>query len=384
MTRNDSPATRIVVGLAAEPGPPARAARRLRALLDAGARLAPAGRAREDPSVLLAAPYLPRHEVRLFDATFLLSDYLHDEALGFLVAYVILGERRGDGRVARVQPRIFYKDSSLVWRVASHFVHDADEYWIGKGDVHRERLDGGEYLCSMEETTNLPYEIQAALDAVSRARKRRRDDDAVPLVLREGPSGRIEPYADFVAPRRRAAARWRVTGGRPVARFARRGDPRSLRFAAGFEPDLDSGLLEESHSESRFFGGAMRKVRALSKNRSIQYLFYASPTHVWIGPPQTLTTELSTYGVRVDDVPVDEELCIPAYEYHEDGHSQIPAGFAGAPHPDDPHRADASAWLEELEPVREFRRKVLGGRPGRERPASGPGSSSPSPLDLRS
>jgi hypothetical protein len=294
--------------------------------------------------------------MRLFDATYLLSDYLYDEALGFLVAFVILGERD----VRRVHPRIFYKDSSLVWRVASHFVHDHEEYWIGKGDVRCELLHDGEYLCSSEETTNLPYEIQGALDDVSRARKRRRDDDAVALVLRQGPSGRIAPYADFLAPRRRAAALWRVNRGRPVARFRRRGDPRSLRFAPGFEPDLDAGVLEEARTESRFFGGAMRKVRVLSRNRSIQYMFYASPTHVWIGPPQTLTTALSTYGVRVDDVPVDEDLCIPAYEYHEDGHSQIPAGFAGEPHPDDPHRADASAWLEELEPVREFRRKVLG------------------------
>jgi hypothetical protein len=46
-------------------------------------------------------------------------------------------------------------------------------------------------------------------------------------------------------------------------------------------------------------------------------------------------------------------------EYHEDDSSQIPEGYAGAPHPDDPHRADASKWVEALPVVREFRKKVL-------------------------
>ena len=362
MTRSGTDhAARIVTGVAPEPVAPASVARRLRALLDAGAELRPAGLAREDPSVLLRSPFLPRHVVRLFDATYLLSDSLYDEGLGFLVAYVVRAE--GSGRsITRLVPRIFYKDSSLVWRVASHFVHDHETFWIGKGDVRWERRRDGEYLCSAEETTNQPYEIQAALDEVSRARKRRRRDDAVALVLREAPRGRIEPYADFTAPRRRAAARWRLNGGRRVARFERRGDPRSLSFTPGFEPDLDRGVLEEHCIESRFFGGMLRKVRVLSVNGSIQYQFFASPTHVWIGPPQTLTTEVSSYGVRVDDVWVDEDLCTPAFEYHEEQDSQIPAGFAGAPHPHDPHRSDASAWLEELAPVREFRRKVLGER----------------------
>ena len=190
-------------------------------------------------------------------------------------------------------------------------------------------------------------------------------------MLREGPSRRIEPYADFVAPRRRAAALYRVHRGRSVARFSRAGDPGSLRFARGFEPDFAHGILEETSSASRFYGGALRKLRIQSRNREIQYTFVASPTHAWINPPQTLTTELSTYGVRTHDVVADEDLFIPGYEYHEaggddgdaDAHglpdSQIPAGFAGDPHPLDPHRADASAWIEALPVIREFRAKVL-------------------------
>jgi hypothetical protein len=138
--------TRIVSGVEPEDRTRAQVARRFRALLDAGAELCPAGRARDEPERLLAPRYLPRHEIALFDTTFFLTDLLFDEALGFFVAYVVQrepGRTRGQGKVRRVHPRIFYKDSSLVWRVASHVVHDHEEYWIGKGDVRWEhRADG--------------------------------------------------------------------------------------------------------------------------------------------------------------------------------------------------------------------------------------------------
>lgn len=358
------PETLIVTGVMPEDRSPGQVVRYFRALLDGGAELKPAGQARDDPEILLTSRYLPRHEVALFDATLLLTDYLFDDALGFMVGFVVLQEP--SGKPARhIHPRIIYKDSSLVWRVASHFLHDHEEYWIGKGAVRWERRDDGEYLCSVEETTNLPYELQGALDTVSRSKPKRRDDDAIELVLREGPSGRIEPYADFVAPRRRAAARYRINGGRRVAYFKRRGDPSSLRFVRGYEPDFARGVLEESASTSRYFGGALRKFRILSTNCTIQYLFISSPTHVWVNPPQTLTTELSTYAVRTLDVLADEDIFIPAYEYHDvdddpaDSRSQIPAGFAGAQHSDDPARADASAWIEALPVIREFRARVL-------------------------
>jgi hypothetical protein len=40
--------------------------------------------------------------------------------------------------------------------------------------------------------------------------------------------------------------------------------------------------------------------------------------------------------------------------------SQIPPGFVGPINPNDPSRASASPWLEQMPVVREFRRKVLG------------------------
>jgi hypothetical protein len=362
-----------VTGVRPEELAPREVAAELRALLAAGARLRPAGLARKDPRRLLGPRYLPRHAVRLFDATYYLTGYRRDADINFLVAYVALRERAG--RVRAVYPRIVYKDPSLVWRVATHVIRTADENWIGKGEVRRERRDGWEVLSSVEETTNLPYEIQAALDEVSRRERLVRDDDAVPLVLRAGPTDRIRPYADFTRPRERAAAKGRVNGGRPVAFFARRGDPASLRFAPGYGPDFARGVLEVAHSGSRLYGGAVRKFRILSRNRQVQYQFLAAPRHVWVNPPQTLTREITTYGVRPLDVPADEDVFVPGYEYHylDDTsdppalYSQIPDGYAGAPSEVSPMRADASAWIEALPVTRAFRREVLGERRGRSR-----------------
>ena len=93
----------------------------------------------------------------------------------------------------------------------------------------------------------------------------------------------------------------------------------------------------------------------------------ASPRSVWIVPPQATTTELMSYGVRTIDVLVDDDLCIPGFEYHfldesEDPpvmFSQIPEGFVGPANEFDSSRADVSPWLDQLPVVREFRRRVL-------------------------
>ena len=360
--RPPEPETRLVTGVAPEPLTSVQVARSFRALLAEGARLAPAGRARRRPAALLGPRYLPRYELRLFDARYFLADYRFDDAVGFFVGYVVLGASS-----RTIWPRIFYKDSSLLWRVASHFVRDKGEVWIGKGDTRT--VEQGDWVLrhSAEETTNLPHELQFALDDLSRRRKARRDDAAIELVVRAAPRGRIEPYADFLAPRRRAAASFRENGGRPVARFLRKCDPGSLRFTGGYEPDLARGIVERGTSASAFYGGRIEKTRVLSANRRVQYLFLASPTHVWLAPPQLLTTELSTYGVRTLDVPADEDVFLPAFEYHDDEESQIPAGFAGAPHAEHPDRADAAPWLEELPVIRAFRAEVLSRRPSARR-----------------
>ncbi len=334
-----------------------------RALVQGGAKLCPAGEARQQPSQLLRSAWLPRHRVQLFAATFYLTDLRFDEDIRFLVGYVALPESEGDERPSKIHPRIFYKDPSLSWRVASHVILDKQGNWIGKGDVRVSRVGGERVLHSAEETCVLPFELQSALDDVSRSQSARKDLRAVPLLLRAAPQGRIEPYADFSEPRRLARRRGRIHGGRSIARCTQTGDPSSMQFDPGYEPDFERGLVEVSRSASRLYGGTVRKFRFLSRNGEVQHQLVLGPRHAWLNPPQALTTELSTYGVRTLDVEAPEELCVPGYEYHfidEHAdpprlHSQIPAGYAGEPSPEDPSRADASRWNEALPVIRLFR-----------------------------
>ena len=361
--------TRIVSGVVPEEVGARQVERDFRHLLERGVRIRPAGAARKRPERLLRL-YAPKYRMRLFDATYYLTDLRHDPnyegKLRFFVAWVLPTPDS-----AAIYPRIFSKDYSLVWRSPTHFIRSENENWMGKGDVRCVIENGDEVLYSVEETTNLPLEIQGALDLLSRRRRRAPlDDRAVGLIVRKAPDDRLEPYEDFAAPRRRARSDPSnlIHRGRPIARFARANDPASLRFAPGFDPDFRRGVLEVSASASGLYGGPIRKFRILSRNRKIQYQFIAGRRHVWIIPPQALTTEITSYGVRSIDVEAPEELCVPGYEYHfvdetarpPQLHSQIPEGFAGEPSQLDPARVDASAWLDRLPVIQRFRKVVLG------------------------
>jgi hypothetical protein len=368
--------TRIVPSVAPAPLAPARVAREFRRLLEDGVRLHVAGGLRHRPERLLSLGYVPRFRIDLFDTRYYLTRPRQNYYLRFFVAYVVQGRD--------AWARIFYKDAALVWRSGSHVGRLAGAFWIGKGDTYTVVDETSETTYSREETTDLPFEIQGAVEDLNRMPGRIPNDDTViERVLRRVPEGRIEPYRDFLAPRRRAQAepRNRIHGGRPVAWFTRAGDPTSLCFAPGYEPDFARGILEEGAFTSRLYGGALRRFRILSRNRRIQYLFFAGPRQAWIIPPQALTTELSSYGVRTVDVSADEVLFVPGYEYHflDDSHdppvlySQIPEGFVGAASEVDDARADASPWLDRLPVIREFRRVVLArrGRAGAGRAARG-------------
>ena len=361
MAKRDPIPTRVVPRVRPTDRTPREVARGFRRELDAGLTLRPAGEGRHDPERLLRR-YRPRHELVLFDTRFLVSDVRQDEYVRFFVAYVVQGRS--------AWPRLLYKDVSLVWRAASHLTTLGGDRWIGKGAIKPVVVDGETIEASDESTTDLPLELQDALEGLIRGVDRIPTDlAALDLVLRRGPEGRIDPYRDFTAPRERAFAdrRNRIHGGRPIARFTRSGDPTSLRFQPGFEPDFRGGVLERGQGTSRLYGGRLRRFRILSRNRKVQYLFFAGPRHAWIIPPQATTTELSSYGVRTVDVEIPEDLCVPGYEYHfmdenEDPpvlFSQIPAGFAGPPSEVDDSRADASAWLDRMPVIREFRRRVL-------------------------
>ncbi len=342
---------------------PGQVEREFRRRIREGAEIRVAGAARRAPLSLLARGYTPKHRIDLFDTSYYLTSVLENEEIRFFVGYLVQAPEP-----RRIYPRIFYKDLSLVWRSASHHVRSGSEHWIGKGDVRVVAVRGEQYVVSAEATTDLPLEVQTGFEQLARRTQLRRDERAVGLVLRRAPPQRIEAYRDFCEPRRRARSDRRnlVNGGRPVARFLHRHDPDSLRFAPGHAPDFRKGILEVSTSSSRLYGGRLRRFRILSRNREIQYLFMAGPRHVWIVPPQALTTELSSYGVRTVDVLADDDLFVPGYEYHfGDGLeepagwlAQIPEGFAGASNPLDPSRADASAWLERLPVIREFRRAL--------------------------
>ena len=364
------PATSIVTGIHAADLGERQVEREFRQLLAGGARIRCAGAARSDPVGILARRYPPRHKLQLFDTVLYLAHLRMDVNARFFVSYVLLG---ADHPVApsrrELFPRIFYKDASLIWRSASHFARSDAENWIGKGDLKWVVEHGKRVRYTAEETTNLPFELQAALDALTRTVPRpTRDERAMSLVLRRAPDKRVSPYEDFLAPRRRAAAdpRNRIHGGKRVAWFARAHDPGSLRFARGYEPDFADGMLEMYALGSRLYGGEIRKFRILSKNRTIQYQFVAAPRQVWVVPPQALSTELSSFGVRTIDVNADDDLFVPGYEYHymddsEDPpqlYSQIPAGFVGAISEVDPARADASPWLERLAVLQEFRKAI--------------------------
>jgi hypothetical protein len=357
---------RVVASAEPLPRTPAAVRREFRALLASGARVLPAGAARRAPRALLRR-YPPQHRIDLFETRYYVSGLRQNPDIRFFVAYVV---QSAQGRRVRVFPRIFYKDVSLVWRSASHFVRSARDNWIGKGEVGRFIVAGEEIEAAIEATTDLPLEIQTALETLCRSAKRiPADDAAIALVLRRGPDGRLDPYRDFTGPRQRARADRRnlAHGGRPIARFARANDPTSLVFARGFEPDFARGVLERSESTSTLYHGRVRRFRILSRNRRVQFFFFAGPRQVWLAPPQATTTELSSYGVRTIDAPAPEDLSTPGYEYHyvdatEDPPrlvSQIPPGFVGAQSEVDDARADASPWLDRMPVIREFRRRLL-------------------------
>lgn len=359
--------TRIVPCVRPADLSPAKVEREFRELLASGAEIRPGGEAKRNPRRLLALGYVPKYKVELFGTTFYLAVPRQNPDLRFFVAYLV--QSRGRGRPV-VHPRILYKDVSLIWRSASHLAGTREDFWVGKGDVHFVWEEGTRYTCSMEWTTDLPIELQPALESLSRLVKRVRfDDQAVHLILRRGPEERTSAYPDFTGPRKKAAANPGnlIHGGKSVAWFEKKHDPASLRFASGFEPDFDGGFLKKGGLTSAMYGGPLEWFRFLSKNRQIQYLFLAGAKHVWIIPPQTLTTELSSYGVRTVDVVLDMDLCVPGFEFHyvEDQIdppevvSQIPPGFIGAVCEQDETRSDASPWLDKLPIIQEFRRKVL-------------------------
>lgn len=359
--------TEIVASVSREDLSSREVAREFQAIMDGGTKFKIAGTAKANPELLLKSKLKPKHKIALFRTSYFFSDVLQVPELRFFVCYVVQQSTRGK---SFVYPRIVYKDLSLIWRSASHFTSEEEGIWVGKGDVREVVQDGEEMIVSDESTTDLPLEMQTSVEGLLSHSKRPAGGNGVlELVLRQSPPDRVEPYRDFIVPRQRARANPKnlVNRGKPVARFSRTNDPTSLKFTKGFEPDFENGILERSKSRSKLYGGQLLRFRILSTNQKVQYYFFAGKTHVWLAPPQALTTQLSSYGVRTIDVAADDDLSLPGYEYHhyeetENGpelYSQIPLGYVGEFCPVDDAKADAGPWLDQLPVVVEFRKLVL-------------------------
>jgi len=357
----------VIPNVRAEEKSPRQVGEHFRRLLASGYELRADGQAKKDPSMLLRSGYTPKYEIELFGNRFFLCKQRDAHGLKAMPAYVLPATQPRRGK-PRIHARVFYKDSSLVWRSPSHYINTPDEQWIGKGAMRWLNKRGIRGWFSAEETTNLPFELQAALDDVShRGRRKQNDHRLLFLVLHNSPSDRVRPYQDFEGPRVKAMKLRanRINNNRPIAWFADENDPRSLQIEPGFEPDFRA-IIDVSASRSSMYGGGIEKYRIASKNRLIQYLFVAGPQHVWMVHPQAFTVELSSYGLRTVDVIGDEDLNIPGYEFFDNAGTgeiddQIPPGFAGPICPVDPDRADASPWNEKLPIIRSFRRAILAG-----------------------
>ena len=342
-------------------------------LLESGWPLKISGLARTQPDLLFSKWLKPKFKIELFGNLFYFTNVRQIPELRFFVCYFVQPKKGKSSANAKspIYPRIIYKDLSLSWRTASHFTFQDEEIWVGKGDVRSEFRDGEEMIVSAEETTDLPTEMQTAVERlIALGSKPRSGNGILDLVLKRAAGDRVEPFRDFIAPREKAQSNKKnlIHGNKPIARFTRANDPRSHKFVKGFEPDFKNGIIEKSTSKSQLYGGMLRRFRILSTNKLVQYYFIAGAAHVWIIPPQATTTELSSYGVRTIDVIADDDLFLPGYEYHyyeetENGmelYSQIPTGFAGDVCPRDDAKADASPWLNEIPIIKKFRREVLG------------------------
>ena len=320
----------------------------------------------KEPQRLLEIGHGPKTRLDLFGFQIYLTYPRQNPDLRFFVAYVV-PPARPRGR-PRAYARLFYKDISLIWRAASHLFLEGEEMWIGKGDTRIDRRGEWEFEESAEWTTDLPFEMQTALEELNRGVPVKPDHRAPALLLRRATRERIRAFADFTGPRDRARRAGRVIAGdRKVVWFERPGDPSSLRVLPGYEPDWDHGPVERYEHGSRLYEGKIERLRFFSRNREIQHLMFLAPRHAWMVPPQTLDRDLTSYAVRPVQPNFDEEAYVPGYEYHfEDEHaaaddpvlhSQIPPGYVGAPSDLDDSRADASAWLDEMQLLQEFRRR---------------------------
>ncbi len=244
---------------------PAKVESEFMELIDGKIKLVVKGSAKKNPKILLSKGLKPKHKIRLFDTTFYLTDPQTTPELLYVVAYILKG--------STLYARILYKDISLIWRCASHCTYIKQELWVGKGDIKTVLDEEYEMTFSDESTTDLPLEMQTAMEHILQQSDKQRGSVAdIMSVLQKAPGERVAPYADFRIPRKKANSNPKnlVNKGRSVASFMNPNDPRTLKIVKGFEPDFKKGIIEQSKSSSKLYGGPLKRFRILSVNKKIQ------------------------------------------------------------------------------------------------------------------
>ena len=118
--------------------------------------------------------------------------------------------RRTSCTSGEVHARLIYKDGSLLWRCASHFAKSATEFWIGKGDLKLEVENGFYVYYTAEHTTDLPLEMQMAVESLTQPRRAACVTTAVALGAVRAARARRPPLRVPRLHRRRAGARRRT------------------------------------------------------------------------------------------------------------------------------------------------------------------------------
>ena len=174
-------------------------------------------------------------------------------------------------------------------------------------------------------------------------------------------------------------------GNEALVRAAMRYDPSSpASFATYAHYRVRGAMIDAIRARTP---GRRKQKRALSRLQATQALLSEAAedqaARRSAGDLQTLTQRVAAARELVrrasmviemsESVPVStdvvaaDDVFLAGWEYHyfdpdldpPGWYSQIPEGFVGRPCPVDPHKADASPWLDRLPVVREFRRKVL-------------------------
>ena len=257
--------TAILPGVQPDPRDPRALATEFRAALADGVRLRPSGEAKQDPTPAANSPLRGALSHRPLPGSNL-SDRVplrrQPEFHGRVRRTVGVLRSRRRVRTTRGSST---KDSSLVWRVATHFVRSEDDNWIGKGDTKWELIRRRRVL------------VQRGGDrepAFSRCRKRStslagaaRSHGGITTRSRSSCSAATEiasnPFAEFVTPRRRAAERYRIHGGKPIARFHSQGRSQHAALREGLRTGLPTrGWWTQSSSHSKLYGGPVTKFRS--------------------------------------------------------------------------------------------------------------------------